>query len=106
MSVLEREKFFEAVQSRVGEDTSDEAIAFIEDMTDTYNDLETRAAGDGVDWKQRYDELDEKWKKKYAHRFFSGGGTVRTTLREDTEEEATDDVPGEKITYKDLFEEG
>lgn len=106
MSVLEREKFFEAVQNRIGEDTSDEAIAFIEDMTDTYNDLEARAAGDGVDWKQRYDELDENWKKKYAHRFFSGGGTVRTTLREEPEEEETDDVPGEKITYKDLFEEG
>lgn len=106
MSVLEREKFFEAVQNRIGEDTSDEAIAFIEDMTDTYNDLETRAAGDGVDWKQRYDELDEKWKKKYAHRFFSGGGMMRTALREETEEETTDDVPGEKITYKDLFEEG
>ena len=106
MSVLEREKFFEAVQNRIGEDTSDEAIAFIEDMTDTYNDLETRAAGDGVDWKQRYDELDEKWKKKYAHRFFSGGGTMRAALQEEPEEEATDDVPGEKITYKDLFEEG
>lgn len=105
MSVLEREKFFEAVQNRIGEDTSDEAIAFIEDMTDTYNDLETKAAGDGVDWKQRYDELDEKWKKKYAHRFFSGGGTMRTVLAEEPDEEATEDN-GEKITYKDLFKEG
>lgn len=105
MAVLEREKFFEAVQGRIGEDTSDEAIAFIEDMTDTYNDLEAKAAGDGVDWKQRYDELDEKWKKKYAHRFFSGGGTVRTVLREETDEEATDEPDGEKITYKDLFKE-
>ncbi len=31
---------------------------------------------------------------------------MRTTLREEPEEEETDDVPGEKITYKDLFEEG
>lgn len=103
MSVLEREKFFEAVQTRIGEDTSDEAIAFIEDMTDTYNDLETRAAGDGVDWKQRYEELDEKWKKKYSHRFFSGGRTMRTVLAEEPEEEATDN--SDKITYKDLFKE-
>lgn len=103
MSVLEREKFFEAVQTRIGEDTSDEAIAFIEDMTDTYNDLETRAAGDGIDWKQRYDELDEKWKKKYAHRFFSGGVPARMPLTETDEEETTG---SDKITYKDLFEEG
>ncbi len=72
MSVLEREKFFEAVQNRIGEDTSDEAIAFIEDMTDTYNDLEARAAGDGVDWKQRYDELDENWKKNMLTGFSPG----------------------------------
>lgn len=105
MSVLEREKFFEAVQSRIGEDTSDEAIAFIEDMTDTYNDLETRAAGDGVDWKQRYDELDEKWKKKYAHRFFSGGAVMRPQRADDEVEETDEETRGEKITYKDLFKE-
>ena len=104
MSVLEREKFFEAVENRIGEDTSDEAIQFIEDMTDTYNELETRAVGDGVDWKQRYDELDEKWKKKYARRFFAGG-TARTVIREEDEEETVDDDNREKITYSDLFKE-
>lgn len=103
MSVLDREAFFEAVQKRVGEDTSDEAIQFIEDMTDTYNDIENRAAGDGVDWEARYKELDETWKRKYAHRFFSGPVTVRneqTAIEEDEEENR------ENITYKDLFEEG
>ena len=77
MAVLEREKFFEAVQGRIGEDTSDEAITFIEDMTDTYNDLEAKAAGDGVDWKQRYEELDEKWKKKYSQRRTGTGTCTR-----------------------------
>lgn len=105
MSVLEREKFFEAVENRIGEDTSDEAIQFIEDMTDTYNELETRATGDGVDWKQRYEELDEKWKKKYSRRFFAGG-TARTVIREEDEEDKVGDDNREKITYSDLFKEG
>ena len=106
MSVLDREKFFEAVEGRIGEDTSDDAIQFLEDMTDTYNDMETRAAGDGVDWKSRYEELDEKWKKKYTRRFFAGG-TARTVYREEDEEEAVEDgtTPGDKITYADLFKE-
>lgn len=103
MAVLEREKFFEAVQARVGEDTTDEAIQFIEDMTDTYNDLEARGAGDGIDWKERYDELDEKWKKKYAHRFFSGGAPRPAMIKEEDEEETID--AKEKITYSDLFKE-
>ena len=105
MAVLEREKFFEAVQARVGEDTTDEAIQFIEDMTDTYNDLEDRGAGDGVDWEERYKELDEKWKKKYAHRFFSGGAVRSVAIKEEDEVDETEDSK-EKITYSDLFKEG
>lgn len=101
MSVLDRDRFFEAVQNRVGEDTSDEAIQFIEDMTDTYNDMETRAAGDGVDWEERYKELDEKWKKKYAHRFFSGGA-ARTVVKEEDDVDAIED-DGTSISYNDLF---
>lgn len=105
MSVLERERFFEAVQARVGDDTSDEAIQFIEDMTDTYNEMETRATGDGVDWKERYEELDEKWKKKYAHRFFSGGAAPSRTVTRNEDEEETEEERNDKITYKDLFKE-
>ena len=104
MAVLERDKFFEAVHARIGEDTTDEAIQFIEDMTDTYNDLETKATGDGVDWQERYKELDEKWKKKYSHRFFSGGAAPRPVIREEDETETIDEEESrEKITYKDLF---
>ena len=102
MSVLEREAFFERVQNRIGDDTSDEAIQFIEDMTDTYNDLENRAVGDGTDWEQKYKELDESWKKKYAHRFFSSAGTARIGNEPIEKDEYNDNK--EKITYSDLFE--
>lgn len=75
MAVLSRDDYFTRLQTVLGSDTSDEGIALLEDMTDTYNDLEQRANGDGVDWEQRYRELDESWKKKYSHRFFSGGAS-------------------------------
>lgn len=104
MSVLEREKFFESIEARLGDDTSDEAIQFLEDMTDTYNDMEARATGDGVDWKQRYEELDEKWKKKYSRRFFSGGA-MRMSFSKNEEDDEEENKPDnrEKITYNDLF---
>jgi hypothetical protein len=72
MAVLSKEDYFSRLQSVVGTDNSDSAIALIEDMTDTYNDLESRAKGDGVDWEKKYKELDESWKARYKHRFFSG----------------------------------
>ena len=61
MSVLNRDDFFNRIQNIAGTDTSDETLGFIEDMTDTYNDLEARVNGDGVDWEQRYHDLDESW---------------------------------------------
>lgn len=100
MAVLSKDEFFANIQKHVGDDTSDDAIAFMEDMTDTYNDLEKRAAGDGVNWEQKYKDLDESWKKRYRHRFFSGdGGTPNTRECENADEGTTP----ENIQFSDLF---
>ena len=71
MAVKTREEILESVRARVGEQTDDETIAFIEDITDTLNDLETKAKGDGTDWKTKYEENDAEWRKKYTERFYS-----------------------------------
>lgn len=71
MAVRTREEILESVRARVGEQTDDETIAFIEDISDTLTDLETRATGDGTDWKAKYEENDAEWRKKYTERFYS-----------------------------------
>ena len=71
MAVKTREEILEAIKTRVGEQTDDETIAFLEDVTDTISDLETRANGDGKDWKTMYEENDAEWRRKYTERFFS-----------------------------------
>lgn len=101
MAVLTRDDFFSRLQERLGSDTSDESIQFLEDMTDTYNDLEQRASGDGVDWEQRYHDLDESWKQKYQHRFFSSGGVMNMPNPQNNEPDEED--RGNKITFTDLF---
>ena len=40
--VKTREEIMEMIKTRVGEDTSDEAISFMEDVTDTLNDYERK----------------------------------------------------------------
>ena len=97
MAILDREEFFARLNERLGNDTSDESIKFLEDMTDTYNDLETRANSDAADWERKYHELDETWKKRYRHRFFSGGS--KFVPEKETEEE---DYEPEEVTIEDL----
>lgn len=98
MAVLNREEFFSRLQTAVGTDVSDDSLSLIEDMTDTYNDLEARANGDGTNWEQKYHELDESWKQKYRHRFFSSNGKSNTL-----EPEPENDKHSETITVDDLF---
>lgn len=71
MAVKTREEILEELRARVGEQTDDETIAFLEDVTDTLSDLEEKAKGDGTDWKAKYEENDGEWRKKYTERFYS-----------------------------------
>lgn len=102
MAILNRDDFFNRVNAMIGTDTSDDSMAFIEDMTDTYNDMESRANGDGIDWKARYDELDKSWRDKYKRRFFSTGGYSNYGGAREEEENSESDR-AEKITINDLF---
>lgn len=103
MSVLDRNTFFERINNVVGTDSSDESIAFVEDMTDTYNHLEQVANGDGVDWQQKYNELDKSWREKYRKRFFSsnGGSIIPEPLQPNTPEKV--EITPETITIDNLF---
>lgn len=100
MAVLTRDEFFARLHDKLSDDTSDESISLLEDMTDTFNFLEQKANGDGEDWEKKYKELDENWKKRYRHRFFSGGVT---SVPSDEKTEVTDEYEAEEVTVEDLF---
>ena len=95
---LSKEEYLESLRTRIGEDNSEEAIKFVEDFTDTYNQLEERAA-DQTDWEAKYKENDESWRKKYRERFFDASGEIQK------EEEKALNKDSEKLTFNDLFKE-
>lgn len=68
--IKSKDDLMELIKSRLPEDMSDEDISFLEDITDTVNDFESRAK-DSTDWKAKYEENDKEWKKKYTDRFFN-----------------------------------
>ena len=72
MAIKTSTEIMETLRSYLGEDVSDDAIAFIEDMNDTLAEYE-RQIGDVTDWESKYRELDEEWRKRYRDRFFEGG---------------------------------
>ena len=52
MAVRSKDEILATIKDRIGEDTSDEAIALIEDINDTYDDLDARISEAG-DWKRK-----------------------------------------------------
>ena len=110
MSIKTKQEILEQINARFGEDNSDEALSMIEDITDTLNDFETRANGDGIDWKSKYEENDKAWKKKYVDRFFNGSSdtdgkkeethSTKETLKDVENENKNDE--GE-LSYDGLF---
>lgn len=97
MAVRTREEIMAQISARLGEDTSDDAIALIEDVTDTLNDYETRVAGDGKDWKAEAEKIDKEWREKYMARFTNGSADNDDVPNNHREEE-------KPLTYEALFE--
>ena len=98
MAVRTKDELLEIIRGRIGDDTSDETISFIEDITDTLSDYEEKATNsDTEDWKTKYEENDKMWREKYRERFFS------KEVEKEDEDFEEDEV--KSLSYDDLFEE-
>ena len=98
MAVRTKDELLEIIRGRIGDDTSDETISFIEDITDTLSDYEEKATNsDTEDWKTKYEENDKMWREKYRERCFS------KEVEKEDEDFSEDEV--KSLSYDDLFEE-
>ena len=103
MAVLSHDDFMKAVKGLAGDKADDNTLTMVENFTDTFNDLETRAS-DTTDWKTKYEQNDNEWREKYKARFFEGdAGTTPADVIGDQKEDITDD--GKDISFDDLFKE-
>ena len=95
--VITKDDVLKRVSEILGERNDDDAISFVEDLSDTLDDYDTKLS---EDWKTKYEENDKAWREKYKARFF-----------EALPEEHTDDISDqikvqtdEKMAFEDLFE--
>ena len=92
-----KDELLDMIKNILPDDTTDDALSLIEDITDTF---ETEEDKDKTDWKQKYVDNDKEWRQRYRDRFFSPKGS-------DSEQGLTDpeDEPEEKRNFSDLFKE-
>lgn len=71
MAIKSKEELLSSIRTVLGDNTDDNSLAIIEDISDTYDDMDTRAKGDGKDWKAEAEKIDRDWRQKYHDRFFN-----------------------------------
>ena len=84
----------------VGDNDSDDVLAFLEDLTDTMN---AEPPAESEDLRSRVEELEGQLRdlrKRYRDRFYG-----RTDEKEEDETVETEEVDGDNIKIKDLFKE-
>ena len=99
MAVRTRDEILESLRARIGDSTDDETLAFIEDVTDTLSDYETRVS-DSTNWRERYETNDAEWRQRYRDRFF--GNPESEVVETDNVVETETERP---MTFEDLFKE-
>ena len=84
----------------VGDNDSEDVLAFLEDLTDTMN---AEPPAESEDLRGRVEELEGQLRdlrKRYRDRFYG-----RTDEEEEEESVETEKVDGDNIKIKDLFKE-
>lgn len=91
MAVRTRDEIMTQLQSIIGEDTSDETLTFIQDVSDTLGN--DNSAERITQLENQLQEQDQEWRKKYRDAFFTG-------KPDDMDEEPNDNKPK---SFEDLF---
>lgn len=106
MAILSKDQILQKLKAQIGDDTKDETLQFIEDVTDTFDDLDNKSK-DTTNWKEKYEENDKNWRTKYRERFFKAPAKEKEKESEDDEEYDDDfsEDKNKKLYYENLFKE-
>lgn len=93
MAVRKIQEIIDALKESFGESPDDTQLAMLEDVSDTFTDLNEKS---GEDWKTRYEENDKAWRKRYTDRFSGKDDPELNPI------ELDHDSP-KPLTYESLF---
>lgn len=88
----------EELKNYVKDDTSDEALAVVEDISNVLKDRKT-----AEEWKNKYEENDTQWRNKYRDTFFNKPAEDVDSNTDDKGSDNEDEE--EELTFESLFKE-
>lgn len=101
MAIRTKDELIAAYNALIGDRTDDAALSMLEDISDTFADME---AASKTDWEAKYLELDGIWRERYRQRF-SDTGNSGEDVKDVSVEAGTDSVPEPgKTSFTDLFD--
>ena len=98
MAIKTSEEIMNNLRTHLGDDSSDSALALVEDISDTLESLSS--ANNGTDWEQKYKDNDEAWRKRYRDRFFGSGNDDDDP---DNNNKNNNNTKNKPRTFADLF---
>lgn len=98
MAIRTQEEMLSALNQHLGDDHSDEALALIEDLTDTLEAMSGNS--DAAKWEQKYRDNDARWRQRYRDRFFGKGDDNDNDNDNDNPDK---NKPNKPRTFADLF---
>ena len=102
MAVLTKDELTQRMAERFANTEDESDIAFVEDITDTFNDLESNANSNQLkELQDKYSDLQ----KKYRDRFFNTGSTGSDDSDDDLLKPIGDPEP-KVLTFDNLFTKG
>lgn len=110
---LTREEYMASIASIIGDRTDDEALKFVEDMTDTFDGNVTTEYEETIntlnatikELTDKNNTIEEEWRKKYLARFYGGSDEEIDPSNQNVIEDETMLDGEENITIDDLFKE-
>ena len=110
---LTREEYMASIASIIGDRTDDDALKFVEDMTDTFDGYANTEYEETIntlnsiikELTDKNNSIDEEWRKKYLARFYGGSDEEMNPSNQNVIEDETMLDGDENITIDDLFKE-
>ena len=96
MARMDKDALIAKIRAHFGDAPSDEELEIIEDVSDS---VTGGADADAI--RAATEEVEKKWRKKYADRFLG----KKPEEEEEEEEGEEEETPEEKIRVTDLFKE-
>lgn len=107
MAVVTKDELMEQLKTILGDNTSDEALALLENVNDTFSaindDKSTEKDEQIKTLNDKLEEQDKMWREKYRNAFFHGTDKGDKNDPETEEEDKRKDDETTPHNYDDLF---